>query len=134
MSDKKTKDELIAAACSAQKNAYAPYSRFHVGAALLAANGKIYQGTNVENASYPLTCCAERSAVYHAVSLGERDFVGLAVVTDNGGTPCGGCRQVLAEFAPEMPIYICTSKGEIVDETTPNALLPSSFKPKDLVS
>lgn len=89
---------LVTAAAAARRNAHAPYSRFRVGAALLARSGKIYTGVNVENASYGLTICAERVAVGNAVSAGEKRFVAVAIVAPGGATPCGACRQVLAEF------------------------------------
>jgi cytidine deaminase len=123
--------ELIAAATAAREKAYAPYSGFTVGAALLAANGQIYTGCNVENASYGLTICAERSAVYQAVASGTRDFIAIAVVTKNAVTPCGACRQVLAEFNPHLVVIIADSFGRwqafSLDE-----LLPQAFGPADL--
>src|SRR5512143_2614455 len=98
--------ELIDLARKARKQAYAPYSHYKVGAALLGKSGKVYAGCNVENASYSLTCCAERTAIFKAVSEGETEFEAIAVVTKNGGSPCGACRQVLSEFAPELIIYV----------------------------
>src|SRR5436305_1990648 len=92
---------LIAAACDIRKQAHAPYSKFQVGAALLTASGKIITGCNVENASYGLTICAERSAVCSAIAAGQRQFVAMAVATPGGHSPCGACRQVLVEFAPD---------------------------------
>ena len=93
-----TDQELIALATRASARAYAPYSGYAVGAALLGKSGHTYTGCNVENASYSLTICAERAVVFKAVSEGERAFEAIAIVTSNGGTPCGACRQVLAEF------------------------------------
>ena len=93
-----TRQMLIQAAAQARQWAYAPYSHYGVGAALITASGRVYDGANVENAAYPTTMCAERVAVFKAVSEGEREFEVIAVVTDNGGSPCGSCRQVLAEF------------------------------------
>ncbi|HFD40388.1 MAG TPA: cytidine deaminase [Anaerolineae bacterium] len=93
-----TDADLIALARQARERAYAPYSRFAVGAALLSRSGRVFTGCNVENAAYPLCTCAERAAVVKAVSEGEREFVAIAVVTASGATPCGACRQILREF------------------------------------
>lgn len=123
---------LIAAAANARKNAYVPYSNYPVGAALLASDGTTITGTNVENAVYPTGLCAERTAVFKAVSEGYRDFVAIAVVTRNGGTPCGSCRQALREFAPDLPVIIADEAGNIVHELPLTALLPYSFGPEDL--
>ena len=103
---------LITAAQAARRNAYAPYSHFTVGAALLAQDGTIYTGCNVENASYGLSICAERNAVFHAVASGTRDFLAVAVATENGVTPCGACRQVLAEFNPQMTVLLVDAAGQ----------------------
>ena len=92
-------EELISAARAARRNAYVPYSRYAVGAAVLAKSGKVYAGCNIENAAYPTGLCAERVAIFKAVSEGERELVALAVVTSNAGSPCGACRQVFSEFA-----------------------------------
>ena len=126
-----TDDELIALAARAREKAYAPYSKYAVGAALLAKSGKVYTGCNVENASYSLTNCAERTAVFKAVSEGEREFEAIAVVTANGGTPCGACRQVLAEFGLDIRVLIATP-DRIVSERTVSDLLPGAFRPQDL--
>ena len=126
-----TPQELIAQAIGARKRAYAPYSRYKVGAALLGKSGKVYLGCNVENASYSHTVCAERTAILKAVSEGEVEFEAIAVVTRNGGSPCGACRQVMVEFAPELTIYIADKNGEY-RTTTMNELLPDSFTPKHL--
>ena len=123
---------LIQTATEARKWAYAPYSNYPVGAALLTASGRIYDGVNVENAAYPTTICAERVAVFKAVSEGERDFQAIAVVTENGGSPCGSCRQVLAEFGLEITVIIADTAGNIIDELTLADLLPQAFTPKDL--
>lgn len=128
-----TKQKLIDVAVQARQWAYAPYSHYAVGAALLTASGRIYEGVNVENAAYPTTMCAERVAVFKAVSEGERVFEAVAVVTVNGGTPCGGCRQVLAEFGLDTVVLIANAEGRLVQETTVNQLLPGAFTPKDLV-
>jgi cytidine deaminase len=123
--------ELIDLARQARKKAYAPYSHYKVGAALLGKSGKVYTGCNVENASYGHTVCAERTAVLKAVSEGETEFEAIAVVTKNGGSPCGACRQVLSEFAPELTIYIADKNGEY-RTTTMKKLLPDSFTPAHL--
>lgn len=125
------KDRLISAAASARERAYAPYSGYRVGAALLTSAGHIYEGCNVENAVYPLSMCAERSAVFHAVCAGEQEFVAIAVVTGNGGAPCGSCRQVLREFGDEMLVLIGDAAGNW-RETTVAELLPDSFSAADL--
>jgi cytidine deaminase len=126
--------KLVQTALGARQWAYAPYSHYPVGAALLAASGKVYEGVNVENAAYPTGICAERVAVFKAVSEGERDFVAIAVVTPNGGSPCGSCRQVLAEFGLKTVVLIADSNGKILREMTVEELLPGAFQPQDLVS
>lgn len=126
-----TPEELIARAALAQEFAYAPYSNYPVGAALLARSGQVYLGTNVENASYSLTVCAERVAVFKAVSAGECEFKALALVTSNGVSPCGACRQVLREFAPDLTIYIADTDGNY-RQTSVAALLPDSFGSESL--
>ena len=123
--------ELIALAKQARRKAYVPYSHYKVGAALLGKSGKVYTGCNVENASYGHTVCAERTAVLKAVSEGETEFTAIAVVTKNGGSPCGACRQVLSEFAPKLTIYIADKNGEY-RTTTMKKLLPDSFTPAHL--
>jgi cytidine deaminase len=124
-------EDLVARAVSAQGFAYAPYSNYPVGAALLTRSGRVYQGANVENATYSLTVCAERIAVFKAVSEGEREFEAIAVVTLNGGSPCGACRQVLREFAPNLIVYIADVQGNY-RQTSVAALLPDSFGPEHL--
>ena len=106
--------EMILAAKRAKRRAYAVYSNFRVGAALLTGNGSIVEGCNVENSSYGLTICAERNAVFQAVSRGETTFRSMAIVSDDPGfiTPCGACRQVLAEFAPRLEIILTNAAGE----------------------
>ena len=126
------KKALIEAASQARLSAYAPYSEYLVGAALLTESGRVYTGANVENAAYPNSMCAERVAIYKAVSEGQRQFLGIAVVTANGGTPCGACRQVMAEFNLEMGVLIATADGNLLQETTVAALLPEAFRPSDL--
>jgi len=123
--------ELIALATEARRKAYAPYSHYLVGAALLTASGKVYTGANVENASYGLAICAERTAAVKAVSDGEREFVAIAVVTENGGSPCGACRQVLNEFGPAMRVLIANVAGEY-EALALSELLPASFGPAQL--
>ena len=123
--DPEVRDHLVQAAIQARRWAYAPYSKYAVGAALLTASGKIYEGVNIENAAYPHTICAERTAVFKAVSEGERQFTAIAVVTSNAGMPCGACRQALSEFcAPGMPVYYAGAGSSIV-ETTIGELLPA---------
>jgi len=126
------KQALVNEAILAQKHAYAPYSKYLVGAALLTKSGEVYHGANVENAVYPLTICAERSAVVSAVSAGEQDFEVMAVVTRDGGSPCGSCRQVLAEFGVNILVLIADESGKIHHENTVEELLPHSFNSKNL--
>ena len=128
----KRKRDLIDRARRARRRAYAPYSGYAVGAALLASSGKIYSGANVENAAYPTGTCAERSAAFHAVSQGERSFEAIAVVTEAGGSPCGACRQVLSEFGPEMTVLIADREGRLVRQLTLSRLLPYAFGPRHL--
>ena len=123
--------ELIDLARKARTRAYAPYSHYKVGAALLGKSGAVYTGCNVENASYSHTVCAERTAVLKAVSEGETEFEAIAVVTRNGGSPCGACRQVLSEFSPELIIYIADKDGAYRTMTM-KKLLPDSFTPAHL--
>lgn len=122
---------LIEQAAVARGMAYAPYSHFPVGAAVLARSGKIYLGCNVENSSYGLGVCAERVAIWKAISEGDAEFDALAVVTDIGGSPCGACRQVMAEFAPEMPVFIADTAGAYTTLTV-EGLLPLAFGPQHL--
>ena len=121
-------DALVQAAMEIRQRAYARYSKFLVGAALLTGDGHIFAGCNVENGSYGLTICAERAAVFAAVAAGQQKFDRLAVATAGGATPCGACRQVLAEFAPELPILLVDvdRKGAIV-EVNLRDLLPGAF-------
>ncbi len=125
------KKALIQAACEAREQAYAPYSNYQVGAAILVGNGRIVTGCNVENASYGLSNCAERTAVFKAVSEGERELLAVAVCTENGGSPCGACRQVLTEFGADVPVWLTDIQGN-VRETTLYALLPDHFGPEHL--
>jgi cytidine deaminase len=123
---------LIDLANEARRRAYAPYSNYQVGAALRTRSGRIFTGCNVENAAYPTSMCAERIAIYKAVSEGEKEFEVIAVVTPNGGTPCGGCRQVMAEFSLDTVVLVADGKGRLVQETTVAGLLPGAFTPKDM--
>ncbi|MBN1667693.1 MAG: cytidine deaminase [Anaerolineales bacterium] len=127
-----TREKLIQSAVEARRWAYAPYSHYPVGAALLTSSGRIYDGANVENAAYPSTMCAERVAVFKAVSEGERQFAAIAVVTENGGAPCGSCRQVLAEFGLQTIVLIADQAGQLIHETSLADLLPHAFRPNDL--
>ena len=138
---------LLNLAAEARRRAYAPYSNYPVGAALRTKSGRVFTGANVENAAYPNTMCAERIAVFKAVTEGEREFDALAVVTANGGHPCGGCRQVLAEFGSDTIVLIGSLGGDpatgspsgdstgasLVEETTIAKLLPGPFTPADLL-
>ncbi|HZD58497.1 MAG TPA: cytidine deaminase [Anaerolineales bacterium] len=126
------RQKLIETALEARQWAYTPYSGYAVGAALLTSSDRIYDGVNVENAAYPSSMCAERVAVFRAVSQGERDFVALVVASPNGGTPCGACRQVLAEFGLDTLIIIVNDQGEVIQEATLENLLPAAFLPQDL--
>ncbi len=128
------KQSLIDLANEARKRAYVPYSKYPVGAALRTKTGKTYTGVNIENAAYPQTMCAERVAIFKAVSEGEKDFDVISVVTDNGGSPCGGCRQVMAEFGLDTTVLLADGKGSLVKETTVNELLPEAFTPEKLVN
>ncbi len=124
-------DNLLKQAIEARENAYTPYSGYKVGAALLTANGQVFKGCNVENASYGPSMCAERVAVFKAVSEGNMNFKAIAVVTVNGGAPCGVCRQVLREFASNLTVIIGSIKGDY-HVLTLSDLLPYSFGPEHL--
>lgn len=127
---KPTPNKLIQAAAKARQSAVAPYSKFQVGAALLTRRGKIVTGANVESASYGLTCCAERVALFKALTEGQKDFIGVAVVAraPGGPMPCGACRQLLAEYAPAAKLWVADSRalGKI-REFTVRELLPEAF-------
>ncbi|NMC47191.1 MAG: cytidine deaminase [Chloroflexi bacterium] len=127
------KKQLIQRALEAREKAYVPYSKYPVGAALLCQSGKIYTGANIENAAFPVTVCAERVAIFKAVSEGDMELQAMAVVTKNGGTPCGSCRQVMAEFNPDLIVYVVDEKSDIKQETTLKEILPSYFGPASLV-
>jgi cytidine deaminase len=123
---------LIKIANEARRQAYAPYSNYRVGAALRTTDGRVFTGVNVENAAYPTSICAERVAVFKAISEGAHRFEAIAVVTDNGGSPCGACRQVLAEFGLDTLVLIADGRGRLIQETTVAGLLPDAFTPADL--
>lgn len=123
---------LVARAVAARARAYAPYSNYHVGAALLAESGRVYDGVNVENAVYPAGICAERTALVKAVSEGERKFKAIAIATKDGGSPCGVCRQMLSEFGLDLIVLIADGDGEIALEATLRDLLPRAFGPHNL--
>ena len=123
--------QLVVAAAKARKGAVAPYSKFKVGAALLTSSGKIIGGANVESASYGLTCCAERIALFKALTDGEKHFIAVAVVArwDGGPMPCGACRQLLAEYAPDAKVFIADSDDlKVVKTFTVRGLLPRAFR------
>ena len=126
------RQKLIETSLSARHWAYAPYSNYQVGAALVTSSGKIYDGVNVENAAYPTSMCAERVAVFKAVSEGEKSITAIAVASNNGGTPCGSCRQVLSEFGADIIVLVVNSEGNVVQEMTIAELLPGAFGPEDL--
>ncbi len=122
--------DLVRRAVEAREKAYCPYSGFPVGAALLSSGGEVYTGSNVENASLGLTVCAERAALFGAVSAGERDFRALAVACGQGAcTPCGACRQVLLEFAPELWVIMADARGNVHLQATLSELVPHPFGP-----
>ncbi len=126
--------QLLDKAVEARNKAYTPYSNFKVGASVLTKNNIVFQGCNIENASYGLTNCAERTAIFKAVSEGENEFEAIAIVGDTDGpiSPCGACRQVIAEFCDEnTKIILANLKGEYV-ETSITELLPGFFSSKDL--
>jgi cytidine deaminase len=135
MVDTEVIQELTKQATNMLDKAYVPYSRFPVGAALLTTDGDIYSGCNIENASFGLTNCAERTAMFKAVSEGKKEFSYLVVTGDTEGpiSPCGACRQVLAEFCEaDMPVLLTNKNGDI-QETTVAGLLPGAFKSGDMV-
>jgi cytidine deaminase len=121
--------ELARLAAEVRQKAYCPYSHYAVGAALLTATGRVYTGVNVENAAFPETICAERTAAVKAVSEGERQFTALAVSTSNGGAPCGACRQVLVEFGLDMTVLLADAEGKILERFALRDLLPGAFGP-----
>lgn len=124
--------QLVAAAIAASQHAYIPYSRYAVGAALLAGDGTLYTGCNVESASFSPTICAERTALVKAVSEGQREFTAVAVATRDAGSPCGVCRQLLYEFSPSMRVILADLDGNLRLSATLEDLLPHGFGPFDL--
>src|SRR5512133_2801805 len=116
------KQALIDLANIARQRAYAPYSNYPVGSSLRTKSGRLYTGVNIENAAYPQTMCAERVAIFKAVSEGETEFEVIAVVTNNGGSPCGGCRQVLAEFGLDTIVLLADGEGNLKKEMTVSEL------------
>ncbi len=124
--------KLIDQAITAFKNAYVPYSHYPVGSAVLTESGEIFIGANVENVAYPVTVCGERSAIFNAVSHGHRSFQAIAVVTKSGGTPCGSCRQVMAEFGLDTLVLIANTEGDLLQTYTVGDLLPNAFNEDDL--
>lgn len=131
LTDEKKK-ELIDLALQSRQRAYAPYSGYAVGAALLTHTGEIFTGVNIENAAYPTGTCAERVAVFKAVSEGNKKFEAMAVASSTGGTPCGACRQVLSEFGLGTKMIIVDGEGAIIQETTVGDLLPGAFSSRNL--
>ena len=123
---------LYEAAVQAQQNAYCPYSNYFVGAALETASGKIYSGCNVENASWSVSICSERTAIVKAISEGEREFTRIAIVTKDGGMSCGMCRQMLNEFSPNIEIITFDEHGNIVTQVHLREMLPIAFGPESL--
>jgi len=128
----KERRALIDLAGEARRRAYAPYSKYSVGAAVRTRSGRVFTGCNVESAAYPTSMCAERVAIFKAVSEGETEFDVIAVVTSNGGSPCGSCRQVMAEFGLETVVLIADVDGRLVEQTTVGGLLPGAFTPDSL--
>jgi len=131
--DRASVQELIERAREVRRRAYAPYSEYPVGAALLARSGQIFEGANVENAAYPTTMCAERIAAFAGHPGRASFFDAIAVVTLNGGAPCGACRQVLSEFGGDLLVIVADAKGQIHLETKLKDLIPHAFGPQDLV-
>jgi cytidine deaminase len=129
--DAKILDQLVQEAKAVRDRAYAPYSKYHVGAAIMTKRGAIYAGCNVENSTFGATICAERGAIMQMIAHGETDPIACAVVTEDGGSPCGICRQVLAEFASDMPIVLVglsSKEGETGKVVHLAELLPLAFK------
>jgi cytidine deaminase len=131
--DKDILQKLIEMALQARQWAYAPYSNYSVGSVVLTDSGKIYEGVNIENAAYPTGICAERVAIFKAVSEGERRFKAIVISTKNGGSPCGSCRQVMAEFGLDAEVICTDENGKITLESTVGDMLPGAFTPGHLV-
>jgi cytidine deaminase len=127
MITEKERQNLIRQAMDIRQHAYAPYSKYKVGAALLSTSGRVFTGVNIENAAYSVTICAERTAVFKAVSEGDRSFSAVAIVTDDGGSPCGSCRQVLSEFGLDTRVLLLNGDGELLREQSVSDLLPGAF-------
>lgn len=128
------KQELGKLAAEMRSRSYVPYSHYAVGAALLTKDGRIFTGCNIENAAYPVTICAERTAIFKAVSEGGRDFEAIAIATEDGqGYPCGSCRQVMVEFSLDMDVMLADADGNITVETSIRDLLPGAFTPANLL-
>ena len=125
--EQEQKINLVKIAREVRKWAYVPYSHYSVGAAVLTDSGRIYDGVSIENPAYQVTVCGERTAIFKAVSNGERKFQAIAVVTKDGGTPCGSCRQVMAEFSPDMLVILANEHGKITAEVKLSDLLPGAF-------
>lgn len=123
---------LIQTAVNMRNNAHAPYSDYKVGAAVETKTGEILGGCNIESSSFGLTCCAERTALYRAIAEGFTSFIALAVATENGGMPCGACRQIIWELCGNIPIHICDLDGQIKTVYTKD-LLPDAFDKKNLL-
>lgn len=120
--------DLIGVAVAARENAYAPYSQYQVGAALMATDGTVFAGCNMENGSYGLTICAERVAFGAAVAAGKREFVRIVIVAEGARpVPCGACLQVMSEFAPDLPVTLAAPDGEVAAQFTLSQLLPHQF-------
>ena len=124
-------EKLLQQATEAREFSYSPYSSYKVGAALLTKTGRVYKGCNIESVAYTPSVCAERTAIFKAVSEGEREFSAIAVVTSNGGAPCGVCRQVMREFAPNLTVVMGDTAGNY-EVLSLADLLPHSFGPEDL--
>ncbi len=127
-----TRRKLVEAAQEARNRAYAPYSNYLVGAALLTSNGEIISGCNIENAAFSPTICAERVAIFKAISEGRQNFDAIAVVTSNAGAPCGVCRQVIQEFAPDILVIVADAEGNVKHEFPFQEILPYGFGPEHL--
>lgn len=127
--DDATRQKLIDESLSARVHAYAPFSKFAVGAALLTKNGQVFRGVNVENSSYGLTCCAERTAIFSAITAGQNEFTAMVIASPGGHAPCGACRQVMVEFASDMLVILVDADDpNQTTDSTIDALLPKSFR------